>query len=89
MKKTVIMAAVMLLTFSGCNMPTSTTSTSGSSANSTGNILGEILGAATNTETITNAISSVIGLNKLTKSKLVGTWKYDGPGGAFTSQRIG
>ena len=36
--------------------------------------------------TITNAISSVIGLNKLTKSKLVGTWKYDGPGCAFTSQ---
>ena len=80
MKKTVIMAAAMLLTFSGCNMPTSTTSTSGSSANSTGGILGEILGAAT------NAISSVIGLNKLTKSKLVGTWKYEGPGCAFTSQ---
>lgn len=80
MNKTVIMAAAMLLTFSGCNMPTSTTSTSGSSANSTGGILGEILGAAT------NAISSVIGLNKLTKSKLVGTWKYDGPGCAFTSQ---
>ena len=80
MKKTVIMAAVMLLTFSGCNMPTSTTSTSGSSANSTGGILGEILGAAT------NAISSVIGRNKRTKSKLVGTWKYEGPGCAFTSQ---
>mgnify|MGYP003399383590 FL=1 len=86
MKKTVIMAAAMLLTFSGCNMPTSTTSTSGSSANSTGNILGEIPGATTNAETITNAISSVIGLNKLTKSKLVGTWKYEGPGCAFTSQ---
>lgn len=86
MKKTVILAAAMLLTLSGCNMPTSTTSTSGSSASSTGGILGSIIGAATNTETITNAISSVIGLNKLTKSKLVGTWKYDGPGCAFTSQ---
>ena len=28
----------------------------------------------------------MIGLNKLTKSKLVGTWKYEGPGCAFTSQ---
>ncbi|MGI6222929.1 MAG: DUF4923 family protein [Prevotella sp.] len=86
MRKTVIYAAAMLLMFTGCGMPMSTSSSSSSSSSGAGNVLGSIIGAATNTETITNAISSVIGLNKLSKSNLVGTWKYDGPGCAFTSQ---
>ena len=82
MRKTVIYAAAMLFMLTGCGVPLSTSSNGSSTASSAG----DILGAATNTETITNAISSVIGLNKLSKSSLVGTWKYDGPGCAFTSQ---
>ena len=35
--------------------------------------------------TIGDVISSVIGSNKLTNSQLYGTWKYNGPGCAFTS----
>ena len=38
--------------------------------------------------TIANAFSSVIGLDKVTKQGLVGTWKYDGPGCAFTSENL-
>lgn len=59
------------------------TSTSTSSGSST---LGSILSAVTNGEALGNAITSVIGLNKLTEKQLYGTWKYDGPGCAFTSK---
>ena len=38
--------------------------------------------------TIANAFTSVIGLDKVTKQGLVGTWKYDGPGCAFTSENL-
>lgn len=38
--------------------------------------------------TIANAFTSVIGLDKVTKQGLVGTWKYDGPGCAFTSESL-
>ena len=59
-----------------------TSSTSGSS------ILGDIIGAATSGGTIVNAISSVIGLDKMSASELVGTWKFQGPGCAFTSENL-
>ena len=38
--------------------------------------------------TLANAFTSVIGLDKVSKSGLVGTWKYDGPGCAFTSENL-
>lgn len=38
--------------------------------------------------TLANAFTSVIGLDKVTKQGLVGTWKYDGPGCAFTSKNF-
>ena len=38
--------------------------------------------------TLANAFSSVIGLDKVTKQGLVGTWKYNGPGVAFTSENL-
>lgn len=38
--------------------------------------------------TLANAFTSVIGLDKVTKQGLVGTWKYDGPGCAFTSKNL-
>ncbi len=38
--------------------------------------------------TIANAFTSVIGLDKVTKQGLVGTWKYSGPGCAFTSENL-
>lgn len=38
--------------------------------------------------TIANAFTSVIGLDKVTQHGLVGTWKYNGPGCAFTSKNL-
>ena len=38
--------------------------------------------------TLANAFTSVIGLDKVTKKGLVGTWQYDGPGCAFTSKNL-
>lgn len=38
--------------------------------------------------TLANAFTSVIGLDKVTEKGLVGTWKYEGPGCAFTSENL-
>ncbi|MBQ9677671.1 MAG: DUF4923 family protein [Prevotella sp.] len=38
--------------------------------------------------TLANAFTSVIGLDKVTQRGLVGTWRYDGPGCAFTSENL-
>lgn len=69
------LAALLLLTV------TATLVTSCSSA-------GQILQAIGSGGTIANAFTSVIGLDKVTTSGLVGTWQYDGPGCAFTSQNL-
>ena len=84
MKKTFISAAVCCLLICGC----------GGMANIAG-------GAATGTQSSTNTtssnstlgalgniLSSVIGLDKITQESLVGTWKYNGPGCAFTSENL-
>lgn len=58
----------------------------GSASSSAGDdVLNGVIGVLNNANTIGDAISSVIGSNKLTKSQLYGTWKYNGPGCAFTS----
>ena len=51
-------------------------------------ILGGILGAATDGETISNIIYNVIGLSKLNEQDLYGTWSYESPGCAFTSDKL-
>lgn len=53
-----------------------------------GNVLGSVLSAATNGQTIGNVLQSVLGLDKLTKQSLIGTWTYSQPGCAFTSQQL-
>jgi len=50
--------------------------------------MSQVLGAMTNGTGITNAISSVIGLDKVSAQNLVGSWKYSGPGCAFTSKNL-
>lgn len=81
MKKTVIYAAVSSLMLASCG----TAGTTGTASTGNGSVLGGILGSVGNGETIGNVISSVIGLDKLSSKSLAGTWKYDGPGCAFTS----
>ena len=81
MKKTFIMVAACSLLLSACGGISglagtdATTSATTSSSTSTGNVLGNIL-------------SSVIGLDKLTQKSLIKTWKYNGPGCAFTSENL-
>lgn len=83
MKKVIFSsAAALALLVSGCGTLGSGTATS----SSTSNVLGQVLGSATNAETIGNVLSSIIGLNTLTTKQLYGTWKYKGPGCAFTSE---
>lgn len=97
MKKTIMslsMAAVAAV-MTGCgglaaglpgttnNSTTSNTTTSNSSQ--TGGILGGIFGSSQTGSTIGNVLGSVLGLDKLKAEQLVGTWRYKGPGCAFTS----
>ena len=49
---------------------------------------GTILQAMTSGGTLANAFTSVIGLDKVTKVGMVGTWHYDSPGCAFTSENL-
>jgi hypothetical protein len=55
-------------------------------ATSCGN-MNQILGAMSNGSVI-NAISSVIGLDKVSAQNLIGSWKYNTPGCAFTSENL-
>ena len=38
--------------------------------------------------TVGNIFTSVIGLDKVTEKGLIGTWRYDSPGVAFTSENL-
>ena len=84
MKKIFIAAVAFCMLLSGCG--------------GLGNLAG---GAATGTQTSTNTtssnstlgalgniLSSVNGLDKITQESLIGTWKYNGPGCAFTSENM-
>lgn len=84
MKKTFIMAAACCLLLSSCGGMTgigtgtttgSQTTNSGTSVSNTAGVLG-------------NIFSSVIGLDKLTQKSIIKTWKYNGPGVAFTSENL-
>ena len=56
-------------------------------ATSCGN-MGQVLNAMSNGTGIVNAITSVIGLDKVSAQNLIGTWQYNGPGCAFTSENL-
>ena len=86
--KTFIIAAA-LMTVAGCGtMP----GMSGTGTTQTGSATGDILGAVLNDVltggTITNVITSVIGAQTVTRQNLIGSWKYSGPGCAFTSENL-
>ena len=49
---------------------------------------GTLLQTVASGGTLANAFSSVIGLDKVTKQGMVGTWHYNGPGCAFTSENL-
>lgn len=80
-KKLILGLFAATLTLSSCGGLGGGTASAG--GNGTGNILGSGVG-----ETVGNIISSVISGGKLSQESLVGTWKYDGPGCAFTSENV-
>ena len=49
--------------------------------------MNQVLSAIQNGSVI-NAITSVIGLDKVSAQNLIGTWTYNGPGCAFTSENL-
>ena len=77
MKKsaTIIVSFAAALVLCGCG-------TTGQSA------LSSILGNTANGQTIGNVITSVLGLTKVTQRDIVGTWTYQQPGCAFTSEQL-
>lgn len=65
---------------------TTGTTTTGTTSNSS--ILGSVLGAVTNGDALGNILTSVIGADKMTEETIVGTWRYNQPGVAFTSDKL-
>ena len=49
--------------------------------------MNQVLSAISN-GSVVNAITSVIGLDKVSATSLIGSWKYGGPGCAFTSENL-
>lgn len=85
MKKTkaiLVAAATALLTACG------TMGQAGSGSSATGSVLGAVLTDVLQGGTLGNVITSVIGAQKVTAADLVGSWKYSGPGCAFTSEKL-
>ena len=81
-KATLVAAATALLTACG------TMGQAGSGSSTTGSVLGAVLTDVLQGGTLGNVITSVIGAQKVTATDLVGSWKYSGPGCAFTSEKL-
>ena len=73
MKKKILTMAMAVVLLAGC----------GTIGNQ-----GGILSGIDGTRILGNVLGSVLGLNKISQENLVGTWKYSGPGCAFTSDNL-
>jgi len=78
MKKNILILATAALIVSSCGFGTTGTAT-GSQSSTTVATAGGALG---------NILGSVLGLDKMTQANLVGTWSYNQPGCAFTSEQL-
>lgn len=89
-KMTIVAMAFATMMAASCGMgtmgTTGTEKTSSASTSANGG-LGDVLGSVLSGGGV-NAIQSVLGLDKMTKASLVDTWKYSGPGCAFTSEQL-
>lgn len=90
MKKiTIIGAACLCMLMSGCGALGTTGTTTGSTSSSNGGgLLGSVLGALGSASTVNSLANLVIGSVKLSESDLYGTWKYQEPACAFTSENL-
>ena len=88
MKKVCVLVLVLsCAVLTSCGSLGAIGGTSGGNTNGGNGALGGILDILSNPNTIGNVISSVIGTNKVTQAQLIGSWKYSGPGVAFTSEK--
>ena len=89
MKKiSLIVATAVSMMLSSCGMGTTGT-TSGTTTGAAGaGALGSVISAGTNGQVLGNVLQSVLGLDKMTKADLIGTWSYSQPGCAFTSKEM-
>ncbi len=89
-KLTIAMAASLCLVMSGCGSlgTMGTTGTTGTAGTSAGSVLGSVLGALGSAGTVNSLANLVIGSVKLSESDLYGTWKYQEPACAFTSENL-
>ena len=89
MKKiSLIVATAVSMMLSSCGMGTTGT-TSGTTTGAAGaGALGSVISAVTNGQVLGNVLQSVLGLDKMTKADLIGTWSYIQPGCAFTSKEM-
>ena len=86
-KMTIVAMAFATMMAASCGMGTTGTEKTSSASTSANGGLGDVLGSVLSGGGV-NAIQSVLGLDKMTKASLVGTWKYSGPGCAFTSEQL-
>ena len=89
MKKiSLIVATAVSMMLSSCGMGTTGT-TSGTTTGAAGaGALGSVISAVTNGQVLGNVLQSVLGLDKMTKADLIGTWSYSQPGCAFTGKEM-
>ena len=81
MKRILLTLLLPCVLLNGCALLGSDASGSGTS------ILGAIFGSMSGKDAA-SAIASVIGITKVSQDELVGTWKYESPGCAFTSDKL-
>lgn len=76
-----------LSALTGSSSTASTVASAASGVASAGSsVLSTLVSNATSGSNLTNILSSVIGLDKASQSDIIGTWKYNQPGCAFTSE---
>ena len=76
MKQKIITLATAALMLSSCGFGTASNVTNNSTQN------------AVTGSTVGNILQSVLGLDKITQKNLIGTWSYNQPGCAFTSEAL-
>ena len=81
-KAKIMMMAAATLLMVGCGM---TGQNAGAGSDS---VLGGVIGSVLQGGAIGNVITSVIGLDKVNAQQLVGSWRYTGPGVAFTTENL-
>lgn len=85
-----ILVAAVSMVLSSCGFGTTGAASTGSesAAAGSGDVLGNVISAVAGGSGLGNVLQSVLGLDKMTKANLVGTWTYNQPGCAFTSKEL-